>query len=101
MSANTTGVYQAFYGYYKTCFYNSVPAPNYLMAAVVGDLQEQSLGATTSIVAEPSVLSSAATEFNNLQAILNTVEQFVQTPFIWGSYRLVIMPPSFPMGSAS
>jgi len=39
MSANTTGVYQAFYGYYKTCFYNSVPAPNYLMAAVVGDLQ--------------------------------------------------------------
>lgn len=101
MSANTTGTYQAFYGYYKTCFYNSVPAPNYLMAAVVGDLQEQSLGETTSIVAEPSVLSSAASEFSNLQAILNTVEQFVQTPFIWGSYRIVIMPPSFPMGGAS
>lgn len=101
MSANTTGVYQAFYGYYKTCFYNSVPAANYLMAAVVGDLQYQQIGETTGIIAEPSVLASAAAEFDNIQAIVDTTENFVQTPFIWGTYRLVVMPPSFPMGGAS
>lgn len=71
------------------------------MAAVVGDLQYQDIGETTGVIAEPSVLASAALEFNNTQNILNTVEQFVQTPFIWGSYRIVVMPPSFPMGGAS
>jgi leukotriene-A4 hydrolase len=47
------------------------------------------------------VLASAALEFNNTQAILDTTRSFVQTDFIWGSYRIVIMPPAFPMGSAS
>ena len=38
MSGNFTGKYQSVYGFYKSCFYNSVKAPNYLMALVVGDL---------------------------------------------------------------
>lgn len=70
MSANTTGVYQAMYGYFKTCFYNQVPMANYLMAAVVGELSSQQIvnfgGYDTYIVAEPSVLASAVTEFSNL-----------------------------------
>jgi len=58
MSGNTTGVYQAFYGYYKTCFYNSVPTANYLMAAVVGNLERNQVvsefgGYPTYIVCEP------------------------------------------------
>jgi len=56
MSANATGTYQAFYGFYKSCFYNSVPTANYLMAAVVGSLSMEQVGATTYVIAEPSVL---------------------------------------------
>lgn len=57
MSANKTGIYQSHYGYYKHCFYNSIPIPNYLMAIVVGDLVYQSTGENTGVIAEPSVIS--------------------------------------------
>jgi len=40
-------------------------------------------------------------EFDNLQAILDTTEQFVNTPYIWGVYRILVMPPAFPMGGMS
>jgi len=36
MSANETGRYIAPYGYTKSCFYNEVPMPNYLMNIVIG-----------------------------------------------------------------
>ena len=101
MSANFTGKYQAVYGFYKSCFYNSVKAPNYLMALVVGDLTYQQIGSTTGIIAEPSIIDSAASEFDNLQQLLDTTENYVLSPYIWGSYRIVIMPPAFPMGGMS
>lgn len=101
MSANFTGKYQAVYGFYKSCFYNSVKAPNYLMALVVGDLTYQEIGSTTGIIAEPSIIDSAASEFDNLQQLLDTTENYIQTPYIWGIYRIVIMPPAFPMGGMS
>jgi len=66
MSGNITGVYQSALGYHKTCFYQQIPAPNYLMAAVVGQLSYQSTGENTGILAEPSVLATAAQEFSNL-----------------------------------
>lgn len=101
MSGNFTGKYQSAYGFYKSCFYNSVRAPNYLMALVVGDLTYQSLGPTTGIIAEPSIIGVAAQEWDRTQAILNTVEAYVNSPFIWGAYNIVIMPSAFPMGGAS
>jgi len=38
MSANATGEFQAVYGLKKSCFWNQMSMPNYLMAAVVGNL---------------------------------------------------------------
>lgn len=74
MSGNWTGTYSAAYGYKKTCFYQQIPSPSYLMAAVTGDLTSASMGDTTTIIAEPAVINAATAEFSNLQAILNTVE---------------------------
>lgn len=74
MSANITGTYYAFYGYYKTCFYNQIPIPNYLMALVIGDLEYTSLGDNTGVLAEPSITAAAVEEFSRLQAILDTTE---------------------------
>lgn len=103
MSANTTGVYQAFQGYLKTCFYNSVPMPNYLMAAVVGNLVETNVdsgtgGYPTSIISEPGIATSALAEFYNLQLFVNVVESFINVPYPFGFYRIVIMPPVYAMG---
>lgn len=66
MSANITGTYYAFYGYYKTCFYNQIPMANYLMAAVVGKFEYRSTGYNTGVLAEPSIIDSAAEEFSRL-----------------------------------
>lgn len=77
MSANFTGKYQSVYGFYKNCFYNTVKAPNYLMALVVGDLTYQSRGATTGIIAEHDVIDAAMQEFDNLQALFDTTENYV------------------------
>lgn len=47
------------------------------MALVVGDLAYQEMGYNTGILAEPIVLATAAQEFSNLQAILDTTEAYV------------------------
>jgi hypothetical protein len=60
MSGNWTGTYQSVAGFQKTCFFQQIPAPNYLMAAVVGNLAYQSLGEYTGVIAEPVVLATAA-----------------------------------------
>ena len=81
MSANMTGSYTSIYGYEKTCFYNSVKAPNYLMAVVVGAFDQGEIvnfgGYDTYVLAEPNVLASALSEFSNLQQIVQTVELYV------------------------
>ena len=30
--------------------------------------------------------------------MLNSVENYVGYPYIWGVYKIVILPPSFPYG---
>jgi leukotriene-A4 hydrolase len=98
MSANKTGIYNSIYGYYKHCFYNEIPIPNYLMAITVGELVYQSIGYNTGIITEPGQIAKAAAELSDLQQYLDTAEHYIQTPYIWGNYTVVIMPPSFPMG---
>lgn len=101
MSGNMTGQYFAAYGLYKNCFYNSVPAPNYLMNVVSGILEYTSTGYNTGFWAEPSIVGVAATDFDNLQALLDTTENWVQTAYIWGNYTIVVMPPAFPESGMS
>lgn len=103
MSANQTGIYQSVLNQYKTCFFQSIPAPNYLMAAIVGDLEQQApAGATNvTIIAESSTMASALSTFSNLQTLINVCQHWMQTPYIWGSYNLVVMPPNYPEGGMS
>jgi leukotriene-A4 hydrolase len=99
MSANLTGTYQAIAGYYKTCFYSSVPIPNYLMAITVGNYAYQSMGPNTGVIADPSIINAAVSQLGDLQQYLNTAEAFVGMPYIWGTFNVVIMPGPYPMGS--
>jgi leukotriene-A4 hydrolase len=93
-----TGIYQAHYGYYKHCFYNSIPIPNYLMAIVVGDLVYQSTGPNTGVITDSENIQTVATCLSDLQQYLNVAEAYVKQTYIWGNYTVVVMPPSFPMG---
>ena len=48
-------------------------------------------------MAEPVTLETASKEFEDLESILVEAEKYL-TPYIWGNYTVLVMPPSFPYG---
>ena len=73
------------------------PVPSYLFALAVGDLEYKSLGKGTGVYAEPSVIESAAYEFEDIQSMVDTAEA-LYGPYKWGMYDVIVLPPSFPFG---
>jgi len=98
MSANETGIYLLDDDNHKSCFHNEIPIPNYLMALAVGDLEYKSLGRRVGVITEPSQMDKVANELEDLELLLDSVEEYVGTPYIWGNYTILVLPPSFPMG---
>ncbi|HEU4523169.1 MAG TPA: M1 family metallopeptidase [Thermoanaerobaculia bacterium] len=82
-------------GVYK--FQMPQPIPSYLMALSVGDLAFRSLGPTTGVYAEPSVVARAAREFSDTQKMVAAAEK-LYGPYRWGRYDMLVLPPSFPFG---
>jgi aminopeptidase N len=74
-----------------------IPIATYLIAIVVGDLQYQKLGDRTGVYTEPVMMPKVAAELADLETILTTAETYL-TPYAWGEYNVVILPPSYPMG---
>ncbi len=73
------------------------PIPSYLIALAIGDLQFKAMGERTGVYAEPSVLDSAAAEFEDTESMLIATEN-KYGPYSWDRYDLLILPPSFPFG---
>jgi leukotriene-A4 hydrolase len=68
-----------------------------VIAIAVGDLEYRSLGDRVGVVTEPSFMEACVSELENLQVMLDTAESYL-TPYIWGNYTILVLPPSFPMG---
>jgi len=98
MSANHTGMVHdtenKMISYY---FQNTIHMASYLIAIAVGDLEERSLGRRVSVITEPSQLDRVANELDTLEELLDKTEAYL-TPYIWGNYSILVLPPSFPMG---
>lgn len=73
------------------------PIPPYLIALAVGDLAFRPIGKRTGVYAEPGVVDSAATEFADLERMVEAVER-LYGPYRWGRYDVLVLPPSFPFG---
>ena len=73
------------------------PIPSYLIALAIGDLQFKAMGERTGVYAEPSILDSAAAEFEDTESMLIATEN-KYGPYSWDRYDLLILPPSFPFG---
>ncbi len=82
-------------GVYSFQMKQAIPA--YLLALAVGDLEFQELGPRTGVYAEPSVVSKAAYEFAELEAMVAAAEE-LYGPYQWEQYDLIVLPPSFPFG---
>jgi leukotriene-A4 hydrolase len=84
----------------KTTTYNfksTVKMPSYLLAMAVGDLAYKPTGARTGVIAEPGVLDKYVEELKDLERFLDTTEAYL-TPYIWGTYTVLVLPASFPYG---
>lgn len=71
--------------------------PSYLIAIAVGDLEYRSLGNRVGVITEPCELDRVANELDTLQELLDKTEEYL-TPYIWGNYSILVLPPSFPFG---
>jgi aminopeptidase N len=78
-------------------FRQPVKIPCYLIAIAVGNLQGKRVGPRTTVWSEPEVLESAAWEFADTERLLATTED-VLTPYEWGVYDLLVLPPSMAYG---
>jgi leukotriene-A4 hydrolase len=43
-------------------------------------------------------MEKAANELVDLDKYLNAVEDYIDVPYAWGSYNLLVLPPAFPFG---
>lgn len=71
--------------------------PSYLIAIAVGDLVYKPLGRRVGVITEPSQIDAVAWELDSLEQLLDETEKYL-TPYIWGNYSILILPPSFPFG---
>jgi leukotriene-A4 hydrolase len=78
-------------------FEQKIPVPSYLIAIVVGDLAFADIGPRSRVWSEPGQLQAAANEFSETERFLQLGEELL-TPYVWGRYDLLLLPPSFPYG---
>ena len=71
--------------------------PSYQLALIVGDLESRDLGGRVVVLAEAPYIDAAVSEFEDLPELLAETEAYL-TPYIWGNYSIIVMPPSFPWG---
>ncbi|CAB9527136.1 Leukotriene A-4 hydrolase [Seminavis robusta] len=97
MSGNETGRVAYNETWTTTTFECALKIPSYQIALVVGDLEMVDLGGRIKVFAEKPYIEAAAAEFEDLPGILAEAEAYL-TPYIWGNYSIMVMPPSFPWG---
>jgi len=73
------------------------PVPPYLIALAVGDIAFRPIGPRSGVYAEPAVVEKAASEFADVEKMIEAAEA-LGGPYRWGRYDILVMPPSFPFG---
>ena len=75
-----------------------IPIPDYLIAIAIGNIAYTNLGGRAGIYTEPAMMQAAVQELADLNTLLDSAEAYVGTPYIWGVYNILVLPPSFPFG---
>ncbi|KAJ2747436.1 Leucyl aminopeptidase yscIV [Coemansia sp. BCRC 34301] len=78
-------------------FEQTTTIPSYLVALVVGNLTVAKVSDRCAVWSEPENIDACAWEFAEMEAMLQTAEELI-TPYLWGRYDLLVLPPSFPFG---
>jgi len=102
MSANSTGSMPVGTDKIMYSFKNDIPIPSYLMAIAVGNLAYASTGKRTGVISEPGIMLNTTKyiygdDVKGIEHALDLMEEYL-TPYIWGNYTLLVLPPTFPYG---
>ncbi|OZJ03446.1 hypothetical protein BZG36_03179 [Bifiguratus adelaidae] len=97
MSALQTGAEAGEFGLTTYNFVQKTKMPSYLIAIAAGNLQGREIGPRSTVWSEPEVVDAAAFEFDGTETFIKTGEELL-TPYEWGRYDLLVLPPSFPYG---
>ena len=68
-----------------------------MIAIIAGNVTQQKLGKRTFVITEPDAIAECTSELSDLEEHLTTLENYIG-PYLWGEYKIVILPPSFPFG---
>ncbi len=71
--------------------------PPYLIALAAGEIAFQALGPRTGVYAEPALLEAAASEFRDVEKMVEIAERLYGR-YRWGRWDTIVLPPSFPYG---
>lgn len=74
-----------------------IPIPSYLLALVAGHIVRKQIDHRTFVISEPTYIDAYVTELSDLGVFLDTLENYI-LDYKWGTYQIVILPPSFPYG---
>ena len=72
----------------------TVPISSYLLALAVGQLERRELSPRCAVYSEPALVDAAAYEFAETEKFLETAEKIAGTPYMWGRYDILCLPPS-------
>ncbi|CAO3594765.1 unnamed protein product [Absidia cylindrospora] len=97
MSALKTEDIQGANGLTTYKFEQRTSIPSYLIAIASGNLESREIGPRSSVWSEPEMIEIAANEFEDTEKFIATGEDLL-TPYEWGRYDLLVLPPSFPYG---
>ena len=95
-----SGIYQSKIdnGDTVTYFYEQkIPIPSYLVAIAAGAIEERVISDRTKIYGEKEFVDLAAYEFEDTETFIEIAESYI-SPYLWGEYNLLILPPSCPFG---
>jgi leukotriene-A4 hydrolase len=73
------------------------PIPAYLIALAAGEIAFRPLSSRTGVYAEPAVVDKAASEFADVEKMVQATEA-LYGPYAWGRWDTIVLPPSFPFG---
>ena len=80
------------------CFEQNIPIPSYLVAFVAGDLEFAKISKRCGVWAERGLAAKAANEFIDAEKYIEIAEKYLNHPYVWQTYNVLVLPFSFPFG---
>ena len=79
-------------------FEQNIPIPSYLVAFVAGELEFAKISNRCGVWTEKGLASLAAKEFIDAEKYIEIAEKYLNHPYEWKIYNILVLPFSFPFG---